>query len=61
MERSQHFIDNRQGTNLVVDRVPGHTVDRPHMAAQHCDGFVPLDVVNVDLEVVSGCMTAFYV
>ena len=36
-------------THLVIDRVPGHTVHRPHVAAEHCDGVVPLDVVNVDL------------
>ena len=36
-------------THLVVDRVPGHTVDRPHVAAEHCDGVVPLHVVDVDL------------
>ena len=35
--------------HLVIDRVPGHTVDRPHVAAEHCDGVVPLDVVYVDL------------
>ena len=37
-------------TNLVIDWVPGHTVHRPHVSAEHCDGFVPLHVVNVDLE-----------
>ena len=48
--RSHHL--SRQGqadTHLVIHRVPGHTVHRPHVAAEHRDGVVPLDVVNVDL------------
>ena len=36
-------------THLVIDWVPGHTVDCPHVAAEHCDGIVPLHVVDVDL------------
>lgn len=36
-------------TDLMVDRVPGHTVDGPHMASQHRDRLVLLDMVDVDL------------
>ena len=36
-------------TDLVVHGVPGHAVHSPQVAAQHCYGLVPLDVVDVDL------------
>ena len=35
--------------DLVVDRVPGHAVDGPGVAAQHGDGLVSLHVENVNL------------
>ena len=38
-------------TDLMIDRVPRHTVDSPHMAGQHGDGFILLDMVDVDLVV----------
>ena len=36
-------------TDLMIDWVPCHTVDSPHMPSQHSDGLILLDMVDVDL------------
>ena len=43
------LVEREIETDLVIDWVPGNTVHCPHVAAEHCDGIVPLHVVDVDL------------